>query len=1212
MAHLHSVRLRGFKTFARPTELLFEPGVTVVIGPNGSGKSNIADAVLWVLGEQSPGNLRGRTMQDVIFTGPDGRRSSAVAEVSLVFDNECGSLPLDCSQVQVTRRLVRESGSEYRLNGSVCRLLDVQDLFGGLGMGREMHSVVSQGKVEAVLSSTPEARRALVEEAAGLGRFKKRRERTRAKLERTRQNLLRVADVEREVKSALRPLRQQVAAAERFAQAMEEWALAKGRALLSGLTEVERLCGETEEALAALRLRRAEVEDRLAAIRRRRAADEERFTFALQEREDLSGLFHRVQAEAERLEARAMALRQRVARNEAELDRAARRRELAASLLVSLSDRVEKTAAHTSDEGRLEVVSTILEQKQAELEAVLPAFRTAAADEDDLKDDIFELETVRSRASQDRDLLRRQMEDKDRISTEVSALSAAATAREGELQAQEEELARRCEEADASLTQSIEAVTAAEERRDDTRARTAAAEQEERHLGELLSGLASRRTVLRDLIVRREGLSNGARGLLEAGEGSRLLTEVLVVEPGYERALAAALGPLIQAVVLEDGCDVATALRLEGPVEVLWERENARAARENGAGSPPAGLRDLWEVVSGPRAVVDGLRSLVPPTALLIEEDGSAAAALRSSTEGWRLVTRTGELITGSVHAARRTEAGAEAHLRARNELEAVEDEHQRVEAQRGEAVATTVRARVALREAEAAHQGAEEDLRSAERASLNSRNEADLLVRRVEEARRHLQELKAREERERVLRAQLTLEAEEVEVTLKRRDAELQEVRAALCSLQADLEASRRQVGLLEEKKAQAVLLAVRLRERCRAQEAERERARAQRDAAAADAERFGRRVEMLAAYGPVLAGLLSCVERLTDRTRGAAGDLELRVGEARSQSDGAAQVMREGGGEESTLQREHDALATQIADLQVDHARLDDRRALLDAELAELRRKHLSPRNLAPKDVAGESAESLERAVERADQRRERIGPVNPLAEQECAEMEERARFLGEQRRDLEASMAQLQDVISGLDEHVNTAFMEIFSATKDHFEAVIATIFPGAKGSLALTEAGVGARRDKQADGESPDEGGEDEDIIPGISLSVKLPNKAPRSMSLLSGGEKAMTAIAFLFSLFLARPCPFYILDEVEASLDDVNIRRFLSLIHRYRDRTQFIIITHQRQTMEIADTLYGVALEADGTSRVLSRRLGSSKRAARDEEQQRAPMMVKEA
>ena len=498
MAHLHSVRLRGFKTFARPTELFFEPGVTVIIGPNGSGKSNIADAVLWVLGEQSPGNLRGRSMQDVIFTGPDGRRASAVAEVSLVFDNECGSLPLDCAQVEVTRRLLRDSGSEYRLNGSVCRLLDVQDLFGGLGLGREMHSVISQGKVEAVLNSTPEARRALVEEAAGLGRFKKRRERTRAKLERTRQNLLRVADVEREVKSALRPLRQQVAAAERFAQAMEEWALARGRAVLLGLVEADRLCRETGESLDTLRRRRVEVEEKLAALRQRRSDDEERFTSALNEREDLSGLYHRVQAEADRLEARATALRQRVARIEGELDRAERRRELAAGQLAVLAARAEETAALTPDEGRLEFVSTVLGGKQAELEAALPAYRAAAAKEDDLKDEVFELETARSRALQDRDLLRREMEDKQRLALEVAVLAGGALERERELNAQGEELARRRVEADAALARAGEGLTAAAERRDESRAEAESAGREERHLAELLSGLGSRQAVLRD------------------------------------------------------------------------------------------------------------------------------------------------------------------------------------------------------------------------------------------------------------------------------------------------------------------------------------------------------------------------------------------------------------------------------------------------------------------------------------------------------------------------------------------------------------------------------------------------------------------------------------------------------------------------------------------------------------------------------------------
>ena len=308
---------------------------------------------------------------------------------------------------------------------------------------------------------------------------------------------------------------------------------------------------------------------------------------------------------------------------------------------------------------------------------------------------------------------------------------------------------------------------------------------------------------------------------------------------------------------------------------------------------------------------------------------------------------------------------------------------------------------------------------------------------------------------------------------------------------------------------------------------------------------------------------------------------------------------MMRDWGGAEAELQREYDETATGLAESRVDQAHLEDRRSLLESELAELRRRHLSPRSLAPSDVVGEDADALAAAVERAERRRERIGPVNPLAERECAELEERSRFLTEQRRDLESSSAQLQDVIGSLDEHIERVFMEVFESTRANFSSVVGTVFPGAKGALRLTET-KGAPRPLPGGGDAlvdPEDGLEERAETPGIVLEVKFPNKAPRSMSLLSGGEKAMTAIAFLFSLFLARPCPFYILDEVEASLDDVNIRRFLALVRDYREKTQFIIITHQRQTMEVADTLYGVALEGDGTSRVLSRRLGEKRQPA---------------
>jgi chromosome segregation protein len=1194
VTRLHSVRLRGFKTFARPTELTFESGVTVIIGPNGSGKSNIADAVLWVLGEQSPGNLRGRTMQDVIFSGPGGRKSSAVAEVSLVFDDESGALPLGFGQVEVTRRLVRDSGSEYLLNGSGCRLLDVQELVSALGLGREMHSVVSQGKVEALISSTPQARRALVEEAAGLGRFKKRRERAQAKLERTRQNLLRVTDVEREVKAALRPLKQQVVAAERFAEATEEWALARAKVVLLELISAQKLCLDTDGELARLHAREVELEAGLADLRRRRAAEEDHFAGALRQREELAAGYHGARAAAERMEGRAVSLRQRVARWEGELDRAHRRRELAQSELASLVSRLRQVTAGTADESRLEAVGMWALSLRAALEESLPAYRAAASAEDEAKDSVFELETARSRAIQDREFLRREAEEKRRAGSELAALSRAAAARVEQLRAEAESLGQQRGTLEAAVLDAREALEVAASRREESRTRAGEALQEEMTLGEQLAGLESRRAVLEDLLGRREGTAAAAKALMAAVDGCRLVTEAVTVEPGFERAFAAALGPLAQAVVVAGQPDAASALRFEGPLEAIWESRGSEYAPPI---PPPAGTKDLWDLVSGPGAVIATLRALMPPTAVLMGEARLEDATLDHWTGSWRLVSRAGELAAAGVHVARRRELGVEALLRARNELESVASEQAKSLVKRDAARELAEGTAAEVEKAEAHFRELEEDLREAERRLAAQNNEYDLHGRRIEEAEAQCVDLQRREERENGLAQEIINGLRGIEEAMAGREAELEEARASLRALQTRLEKMRTTLARLEEKKGQAALLEVRLHERCRAHESERQRARAQREAAVVESARCERRVTNLAAYVPVLTELRVVVEQLAERSHLAAAELGARVEEARVRSESAAKVMRERGGEEAELQQERDGMTARLTQLRVDQARLDDRRSLLESELAELRRRHLSPRALTAYEVAGEDVDALVAAAERCGRRRERIGPVNPLAEVECAELEERARFLSEQRRDLEASVAQLREVITELDEHIERAFTEIFEVASENFSSMIASVFPGAKGVLKLTEETPGARL---PDAASPEllldvvDDGESREDTRGIALEVRLANKAPRSISLLSGGEKAMTAIAFLFSLFLARPCPFYILDEVEASLDDLNIRRFLSLVRKYRDKTQFIIITHQRQTMEVADTLYGIALEGDGTSRVLSRRLGEKK------------------
>jgi chromosome segregation protein len=1193
MPRLRSVRLRGFKTFAKPTELVFEAGVTVIIGPNGSGKSNIADAVLWVLGEQSPGNLRGRSMQDIIFSGPDGKRSSAVAEVSLVFDNEQGLMALDAPEVELTRRLERDSGSEYRVNGSSCRLLDVQDLVGGLGLGREMHSVISQGKVEALLSSTPEARRAMVEEAAGLGRFKKRRERAQAKLEKTRQNLLRMADIEREVKSALRPLRQQAAAAGRFAEAKEEWAQAKGRYLLAQSMSLRGAAGGTESELKSLELARAAIEERLTGLRQERATEEDRFATALQERERIGAVYHRLAMEAEQIQGKAASLRQRVARNEADLDRARRRREAARADVESLGRRLTEVAARTADESRLERVGEWSQTLRAALESAVAEFRGAAAAEDELKDAAFELESTRARALQDREFLRREIEARQKIDRELHTLIEEMSGRVASLEAEAagyEVALRTGEEALETAGAQVQSAAAA---RETARASASETARREASLAEALSGIEARQAVLEDLVARREGTPAGARELMARRDGVRLLAEVVAVETGYERAVAAALGPLAQAVVLGAPDDLRLVLEGDDVLEAIVLDGGRPLGR--GDGPAPAGARDLWELVSGPEQLVATLRSLLPPTAVVIDDVRLSEAHVAASRGVYRVVNRRGEMLHGGVYVARRREVGVETLLRARNELQAVARERVSAIEAREDTRIAAMEAVERLQRTETLFREAQERVSNAERTLGGQRNDKELCGRRLEEARRQSAELRTRDERESGFAGKMAADLVEVERKIAGQEAELEAARAEVRGMQGRLERLRESVSALEQKKAQAGLVEVRLRERCRAREGERERVSSQKNAAVVAAEHWVRRTGFLEDYLPLLGRLLTSVQRLAEHGRVVKAAYEARLEDARAEAEGAARLMRDTTGSQTGLQQEYEATGARLTELHIERARHEDRRGVVEEELAELRRRHMAPRSLTAADVAGENLELLAAAEERTARRVEKIGPVNPLAEQECAELEERAAFLAEQRRDLEASLAQLQEVVADLDQHIETSFADIFKTVKENFSGVIATVFPGAKGSLKLVEGPAAPRAEDGAVAELDDALSEDaKPTVRGIALEVKFANKSPRSLSLLSGGEKAMTAIAFLFSLFLARPCPFYILDEVEASLDDINIRRFLSLVRRYQDRTQFIIITHQRQTMEVADTLYGVTLESDGTSRILSRRLTVAK------------------
>ncbi|MHB0978649.1 MAG: chromosome segregation SMC family protein [Thermoleophilia bacterium] len=1196
---MSTIRMKGFKTFARPTELVFEQGVSVIIGPNGSGKSNIADAVLWALGEQSPSQLRGRSMQDVIFSGSDGQKAAAVAEVALVFDNASGIFPLEFGEIEIKRRVLRDGSSEYRINGAPSRLLDVQDLAAGVGLGREMHSVISQGKVDELVNSTPAIRRALVEEAAGLGRYKKRRDRTLAKLEKVRANLARVSDVEREVRAALRPLKQQVTAAERHAEATEDVARIRAQvafAVLVGLeVDIERERGRLEEVAA----RRREADEELAGIRRERRLEEERFTAALQERESLSAVYHQAKADIDRIGSREAVLRQRLSRHEADLFRARRRRELAEVEERTARERAAGLGSTPSSAGRLQIVLQAEAARATRLDDVRPKLRMVSDREESLKDQVFGLEAERARALQERDFLARELDARTRRAEELAAQARAGGERLEEVRGAVAERRTEVAVAEEVVARAEKDEAAARERLAAAREELAAVREHARRAADDVAATASRIRVLEEVAARREGAPAAARALAGAHAGAVLVVEALRVRKGYERAVAAALGPLASAVVLPGPGERELLTQGEGPLELLWPGEYQAAGDLPGAGestahggadagaattAEPPGI-NLWDVVDGPSGLLAVLRQAVPHMRVV-----GAGEAPDGRWPGC-LVTTDGHVWVGLHQAARRGEAAAEAILTAAAELDELRARREGLEQEAGSFVRHTEESEGVLRAAEEAMVTVGGSLREARKGRDSLVDEVSLWQRRAEEA-----EAEAADALERVRRdAELAAEMEAGLVSVGRRlegsAAGLEAARGELRSAKEEGEALRAEALALEAKRAQAAVLAVKLRERERAREEEHERARRDVERARTVLADVGAREESLAVYLPVLGSLHEVTAALARTLSDRAEALRESVERSRAATDGFGDALKDQGRREADLQRTSSELSESLVATRVALAHLEEKAGARREELDELRRRHLSPREVDAVSVEGLDLGGLEIILERAERRRERIGPVNPLAEQEYRETEERATFLAEQRQDLDRSLTELRSVIRDLDDHIETTFREVFEATRGHFEEMVGILFPGGKGVLKLVAPEVAASETPAGPGDEDDDDDERASTAgPGIALEIKPPRKAPRSMSLLSGGEKALAAIAFLFGLFLARPCPFYVLDEVEAALDDLNLGRFLSLVRRYQDRTQFIVITHQRRTMEIADRLYGVAMDADGTSRVLSRRL----------------------
>jgi chromosome segregation protein len=1083
---LKSLTLKGFKSFPDRTHLDFGEGVSVVVGPNGSGKSNVTDAVLWAMGEQSPLAVRGQSMQDVIFGGGRGVQARSAAEVEIVLDNSDGTVDLPLSEISIVRRLDRAGEGGYRLNGARCRLVDVIEVLSDTGLGKETHSVISQGRVEQIVTSKPRDRRLLIEEAAGLGKHRKRRRRAQLKLERTQENLDRALDVEREARTRLRPLKRQAEAAELHErlerQALEarlELARDSARARRADLTDAEAQVGEARKA-------RAEVEASLQATIDRRGRAERALAERAERHDALARRVYDARSTRERLTLRT---EQAGASVEA-LQRRGERIELELQALSEASAPVEENQGSMLEGDRIGALETEL----AEIES---------RREQEIEREIEELQAAR-------ELQSARVEE---LEGEVTAAKAAR------------------EHADAEAEQARERLTAAEREVQDTR----------REAARVGAELAAANQFLRSH-VRVGGEQEGS---------PKALSEELQVKDGYELALAAALGGRLDAALVKDVAGAQELLDRAGPdggTALLAELRQDRVQGSEVQGQAPvAGALRLLDLVSGPPTVVE-LAGRLLADAWVVERLEDLPAAF-----GGIAVTRGGRVWFAAWGEVRQlTEGGSERVLARRNE--------------RDRLIAAAELAAQAEHGARGAYEQALEQVRAAEErhgAAGGALREVEHRQAEAGEARR---------------RAEWLIE--------QRRAAPHQgplAVRKA--ELEGELAAERRQAERVARERAEQL-----------------------------------RRIERLWAQRDADAMLRPLAERLVAALTGAGeivqervGRLEEQLAEDRAAGEAMAAELRACAGAEAEIQALLRAAGEAVTGAEVAAQRLRDQAGEAELELQTVAEGlgltlPAAGEAEAQEPLEEEQVSALRARVERLARRREQLGPVNPLAQEEYAEAIAHVEELESRRTDLETALRELRAVIRETDRQIQETFQETFTAAARNFEELVGDVFPGGSGRLRLVadeqaprpvlggqplpdgaeggETDAAAEAEAEAEAQEREEG---EDLL-GVEIEITPAGKSTKRLSLLSGGEKSMTALAFLFAVFLARPCPFYILDEVEAALDDLNLDRFLALLRRYSDRAQFIVITHQKRTMEAADWLYGVSMGGDGVSKVLSRRL----------------------
>ncbi|WP_108990227.1 chromosome segregation protein SMC [Streptomyces coelicoflavus] len=1187
--HLKALTLRGFKSFASATTLRFEPGITCVVGPNGSGKSNVVDALSWVMGEQGAKSLRGGKMEDVIFAGTTGRPPLGRAEVSLTIDNSDGALPIEYAEVTITRIMFRNGGSEYQINGDTCRLLDIQELLSDSGIGREMHVIVGQGQLDSVLHADPMGRRAFIEEAAGVLKHRKRKEKALRKLDAMQANLARVQDLTDELRRQLKPLGRQAAVARRAAVIQADLRDARLRLLADDLVRMrEALQAEIADE-AALKERKEAAERELGKALRREADLEDevrRLTPRLQRAQqtwyELSQLAERVRGTISLADARVKSAtsappEERRGRDPEELEReAARVREQEAELEAALEaaeHALEDTVAHRADlerelaqeERRLKDAARAIADRReglARLSGQVGAARSRAASAQ------AEIERLAEARDASRERAAAAQEEYETLQAEVDGLDAD----DQELAERHDTAKRRLTEAEAALGAAREAATAAERERAATRARHDA----------LALGLR-RKDGTGALLAAKDRLT----GLLGPAAG------LLTVTPGHEAALATAFGAAADALAVTSPAAAADAIRL------LRKQDAGRAAlllagapddvphEPRGDGPPYAA-----DLVQGPADLMPAVRRLL--RGIVVVATLEDAEDLVYARPGLTAVTSEGDLL--GAHFAQGGSAGAPSLL----EVQASVDQAAAELAELGvrcEELAGEQEAAVGQRrECAALVEELGERRRTADREKSSVAQQLGRLAGQARGAAGEAERSAAAAERAQEALDKALMEVEELAERLAVAEesapfgerGEEEPDTAARDRLAADganarqteMEA-RLQVRTHEERvkglagRADSLDRAARAEREARAR-AEQRRARLRHEAAVAEAVAAGAR-QLLAHVEVSLTR--ADEERTLAEAAKARREQELTAArtagrDLKAELDKLTDSVHRGEvlGAEKRLRIEQletkalEELGVEPAGLAAEYGPHQEVPPSPPADGEELPADPEHPRNRPRPFVRAEQEKRL-KAAERAYQQ---LGKVNPLALEEFAALEERHQFLSEQLEDLKKTRADLLQVVKEVDERVEQVFTEAFRDTAREFEGVFSRLFPGGEGRLILTDP--------------------DNMLTTGVDVEARPPGKKVKRLSLLSGGERSLTAVAMLVSIFKARPSPFYVMDEVEAALDDTNLQRLIRIMQELQEASQLIVITHQKRTMEVADALYGVSMQGDGVSKVISQRL----------------------